>query len=336
MKRLNEIYEPIKNDLGKIDGLIESSIRKSENSSITNIGSFLLESPGKRIRPALVLLSAKAALNHQPSAISHQLIKIASAVELIHMASLLHDDVIDHSRIRHNKPTVNSKWGKDVAITLGDYLYSVAFELISECNNHDIVRCISSATRTMCEGELIQVCERDNLALLKERYFIIVKKKTASLFAASCQTGALASESPQPIYEAMGEYGLNFGIAFQIVDDYRDLVEDKKRLGKNPGQDIGVGEMTLPVLNLLESMPVKRRKYLKKLLASRKNKNALKEIKLMLSNSDAGLKTKKAASSYITLAKEKLDILPDSVFKQSLGNLAEFLIQKAWEHPILP
>ena len=315
MALLKEIYRPIEKELNDVDTLIGSSFSKSESNSIVNIGEFLLENPGKKIRPVLVILSAKST---QSQVSGQKLTKIASAIELIHMASLLHDDVIDHSEVRHNKPTVNSKWGKDVAITLGDYLYAVAFELISECGNSDIIHCISSAAKTMCEGELIQVCERDNLDLLKERYIVIVKKKTASLFAASCQTGALISKSPEPLKKALKEYGMNFGIAFQIVDDYLDLVGEEKRLGKNPGQDIGLGEMTLPVLNLLGSMPANKRGTLKTLLASREDKEKLKEIKSMLFNSKASLKTKEAVSSYITLAQEKLNILPHSTYKESL------------------
>lgn len=325
MTELKEIYKPIEKDLKKVNGIIRSSFKKSGNRSITDLGNFLLESPGKRIRPALAILSAKATLADTRETLRHQLIEIASALELIHMASLLHDDVIDHSHTRHNKPTINSKWGRDVAITLGDYLYSVAFELIAECGNRDIIQCISAATKAMCEGELIQVCERDNLDLLKKRYIVIVRKKTASLFAASCQTGALISNSSKPLYGALASYGLNFGIAFQIVDDYLDLTGEEKNLGKKPGQDIKVGEMTLPLLNLLESMPVNKRKNFKALLASGKDKEALKKIKSMLFTSGAVLKTKEAVSSYITKACEKLNIISNSAYKESLLSLANFI-----------
>ena len=154
MANLTDIYDPIKDDLKNVDDLIRASFEKSENKSIVNMGRFLLETPGKRIRPALAILSAKSI---EQGSSGDKLAKIASAIELVHMASLLHDDVIDHSYLRHSKPTINSKWGKDVAITLGDYLYSVAFELISECGNSDIVRCMTSAAKEMCEGELMQV-----------------------------------------------------------------------------------------------------------------------------------------------------------------------------------
>lgn len=321
MKILKDIYKPIEKDLEKVSDLIGGSFRNAKNRPIAHMGKFLLGSPGKRLRPALVILSAKAI---RPSASGKKLIRIASAVELIHMASLLHDDVIDHSSTRHNKPTVNSKWGGDAAIALGGYLYSAALELISECGDRDIIRCINSATKTMCEGELIQVCERNNPDLLKERYFVIVKKKTAGLFAASCRTGAIISKGVRPFSDALTEYGLNFGIAFQIADDYLDLVEEEKKLGKKPGQDIGMGEMTLPVLNLLESAPESKRETLKKLFTGRSDKNRLKKIRSMLFNSEAGRKTKEAISAYSTKAREKLGVLPDSKYKKSLSSLIDF------------
>ena len=190
--RLEEIYRPIKNELTEIERMIRFSIEASGNASVLKMGGYLLRSGGKRLRPALVTLSARATLGGGVSAVSKQVIKIASAVELIHLASLIHDDVIDHSEVRHNKPTVNAKWGDDVAVVLGDYLYSIGFDLISSCRSADILNCISQSTRMMCEGELIQVCERDNLGILKERYITIVKNKTANLFAACCQAGVLA------------------------------------------------------------------------------------------------------------------------------------------------
>jgi len=259
MQRLNQIYRPIFGELKEVCNLIRASFKNSGNASIAELGDFLMASPGKRIRPALVILSAKIARSRYSPATEKQLVKVASATELIHMASLLHDDVIDHSRIRHNKPTINSKRGRDVAIAFGDYLYSMAFELISECGNPDIVRCMSLATKEMCEGELTQVCERDNLDLLKRQYLIIIKKKTAALFAASCQAGGLLFSAQKPLQKALKGYGLHFGIAFQIIDDYMDLSGEQVVLGKMPGQDLEAGEMTLPFLNLLNSVTVRER-----------------------------------------------------------------------------
>ncbi|MFH1593838.1 MAG: polyprenyl synthetase family protein [Candidatus Omnitrophota bacterium] len=330
MNELKTIYEPIARELGKVNSLIRHPFRKSRPGSIYDLGTFLLASPGKRIRPALTILSAKATLNGEPTTVNHQLTRIAACVELIHMASLLHDDVIDHSHLRHNKPTINSTRGKDIAIALGDYLYSVAFELISECGNADIIHCVSCATKEMCEGELIQVCERENLDLLKERYIIIVKKKTASLFAASCQTGALISKGPLSFFNALKEYGINFGIAFQIVDDFLDLVGDEKSLGKKPGQDLNVGEMTLPVLNLLEAVPANERKDLRRLLSLRRDKKVLLKIRSTLFETDAARKTEDTVSHYLRRARKRLDILPDSTYKESLIALTGFLLKRGF------
>ena len=287
-----------------------------------------MNTPGKRLRPALVILSAKAANSFQPSAVSHQLIKIASAIELIHTASLIHDDVIDHSDRRHNHQTVNSLWGEDVSITLGDYLYTLAFELISGCANPDILGCISQAAKAMCEGELLQVLERDNLSLLKEKYMLIIKQKTASLFAASCQAGAIASNSSRSVRKALADYGMNFGIAFQMIDDCLDLMGQGESLGKAPGQDIRMGEVTLPLLNLLKSVSPSQRQRLKKLLKS-KDDGCLEKIRRELNNSNALEAAREISQGYLDLAKERLKVLANSPARECLFGLGDYLFKRA-------
>lgn len=331
---LNQIYRPIEEELHYVEKILETSLKESNNESILKLNHFLLESPGKRLRPALMILSTKATLrqnsryiNHKLSTINPQLAKIASAIELIHMASLIHDDVIDQADLRHHRPTVNSKWGEDVSIALGDYLYALAFPLISNCTNTDVLDCISSATKAMCEGELIQVVERDNLSLLKERYYLIVKKKTASLFVASCQVGAMLSNCPASLRIAFKEYGLNFGIAFQIIDDCLDLIGKEKNLGKSPGRDFKMGELTLPVLNLLALS--KDRNRLMTLIRQPQKEVSFKEIRQEFIDSKASLKTKEDISFYIQGAKKKLKVLWDSEYRDSLEGLADFIQQRA-------
>lgn len=324
---LNQIYRPIEKELKGVEEVLESSLERSKNQSILKLNSFLLESRGKRIRPALAILSARASMSYPPRALSHQLIKVASAIELIHMASLVHDDVIDHSHLRHHRPTINSKLGGDVSIALGDYLYSVAFELISDCGNSDIIRCISSATKAMCEGELLQVCERDNLDLLKERYFVIVKKKTASLFAASCQAGALVSNPEKSLLHNLKEYGLNFGIAFQIIDDCLDLIGREEILGKTTGADLKAGELTLPVLYLFDKTNVKGFQEIKKLLSlCRQDKDVFNELRKRLASSSAILKAEEEARFYTEKAKGQLKHLNESPLKRSLLDLADCVV----------
>ena len=322
--RLEEIYRPIKQDLIELERVLSMSLKESRHKSTLGISNYLLDTKGKRLRPAMLILSAKAGPNLKGS--NSQFVKIAAAIELIHMASLVHDDVIDHARFRHNKPTVNSKWGSDVSIALGDYLYSIAFELISKSRDADILECISSATKSMCEGELVQVCERDNLDLLKERYIVTVKKKTAALFAASCRAGAMVSRAKKPVQSALKEYGLNCGIAFQIADDCLDLIGTMKDLGKSPGTDFKMGELTLPVLNLFSCSKDKNR--IMSLIKQAQRKEAFKEIKRSFINSDALLKTKKDISLYVQKAKENLKFCRDSEYRSSLEGLADFINER--------
>jgi len=326
--QLKEIYQPIRKELKEVERTLEKSLSRARSGSILKVNRFVLNTPGKRLRPALVILSAKAANSFQPSAVSRQLIKIASAIELIHTASLIHDDVIDHSDRRHNHQTVNSLWGEDVSITLGDYLYTLAFELISGCANPDILGCISQAAKAMCEGELLQVLERDNLSLLKEKYMLIIKQKTASLFAASCQAGAIASNSSRSVRKALADYGMNFGIAFQMIDDCLDLMGQGESLGKAPGQDIRMGEVTLPLLNLLKSVSPSQRQRLKKLLKS-KDDDCLEKIRQELDNSNALEAARSISQGYLDLAKERLKVLANSPARESLFGLGDYLFKRA-------
>jgi len=336
--QLKEIYQPIQKELSDVEQMLRCSLGASKYESILEITNYLLDAKGKRIRPALIIISTKASrrasasqrsllqLRLKKGAVNIQLTKIAAAIELVHMASLIHDDIIDHASLRHNKPTVNYKWGNDVSIALGDYLYAVAFELISACGNSDILECISSATKGMCEGELVQVCERDNLNLLKQRYLVMVQKKTAALFAASCHVGAMLVNSNRDIQEALKGYGLNFGIAFQIVDDCLDLVSRKKELGKSPGADFKMGELTLPVLHLLSQ--TKDKNAVLSLLKQPDRQSAFLTLKKRFINSEALLKTKEDIRHYIQKAKESLDAISDSSFKRSLIALVDFLMER--------
>lgn len=324
MKELSSIYRPIEKELKEVNRVLESSLSNTRQASILELNRFLLESPGKRLRPALVILSAKVASTRHSPLTTHQLTKIASSIELIHLASLIHDDVIDHAPLRHNKPSVNYKWGQDVAIALGDYLYSQAFALIASCKNTEVLSCLSQAMAAMCEGELIQVKERDNVKLKKRQYLVIIKKKTASLMASCCRAG-VASVKGEFIYkQALTNYGLNFGIAFQVMDDYLDLTSSTEKLGKQAGLDLTVGELTLPFLFLNNDER-------KKLLAQ--NKNPLKDlysIRQSLDRLGVLTKTTQFIDTYIAKAKESLRACQDSEYKDSLENLADFILNRGF------
>lgn len=323
---LDKIYQPIADDLEKVERFLNISVKESKNQSIHQISNSLLESGGKRLRPALVILSEKAASAGKSSHCSHdELIKLAAAMELIHMASLIHDDVLDGATMRRNKPSINARLGDNVSIVFGDYIYSKAFELIGQCRNSDVFECICQAIHVMCEGELIQVCQRGNVDLSKDNYITIVRKKTATLFAACCQAGAIIGAHSQGVQTILKEFGMNFGIAFQIIDDCKDMVSEERVLGKHPGQDVAAGDMTLPLLDLLEVVGTTGRSEIKKILESVTDKNSLEKIRKMFVRTNALDSTQKTALYYIDCAKYKLNELKDSDYKSSLGYLTDYI-----------
>jgi octaprenyl-diphosphate synthase len=325
---LDQIYQPIADDLKKVERFLEVSVKESKNQSIRQMSNSLLESGGKRLRPALVILSEKAASAGKKDSCDYdELIRLATAVELIHMASLIHDDVLDGATLRRSKPSINAKLGDDISIVLGDYIYSKAFELIGKCRNPDVFECISQAIYVMCEGELIQVCQRDNLNLSKDNYITIVRKKTASLFAASCHCGTILGNHSQAIQATLEKFGLNFGIAFQIIDDCRDIVSEERSLGKHPCQDMAVGDMTLPLLNLLDVVGPTGRQEIKRILESSTDKHNLKKIRQIFVESGALGSTQKTALYYIDRAKHELNELENSDYKRSLDYLTDYITQ---------
>lgn len=325
---LGRIYQPIAGDMAEVERLLSSSIRESRERSILSMSDFLLKSPGKRTRPALVILSERAASAGKEDSCNHdELITIAAAVELIHTASLIHDDVLDGAGMRHNKPSINAKWGSKVSIALGDYIYSKAFDLIGKCKRPDVFACISEAIYVMCEGELAHICNRGNLDLSKESYNVIIKKKTASLFAACCHAGGIIGNHTPSVQAVLRDFGFNFGLAFQIIDDCRDIVSGEKTLGKHPGQDVITGEMTLPLLNLAESLSKSERIRFTNMLSGRIDERTLEKIREIFVNSDAHELTQRKAFSYISRAKRRLAKLKNSDYKRSMNLLADYIAQ---------
>jgi len=328
---LEEIYQPIEDDLKMVEEFMGHTLSESANGSIRTMSRFVLESPGKRMRPALVILSEKAAsAGRKKTCENGRLTEIATAMELIHMASLIHDDVLDDAAKRHNMPTINAQYGDDISIVLGDYIYSKAFQLVGNCGNPDIFSCVSEAIYAMCEGELIHVCQRRNLELSKDNYIVIAKKKTASLFAACCHAGTIIGNHGRPVQTALKEFGLNFGVAFQLVDDCRDVISEETELGKRPGQDVLVGDITLPLLALSDSVGTVQREEIKTMLGSANNKDNLKRLRTMLVGSDAMSRTQDVITSYLTNARQQLDTLADSVYKESLSQLVDHTTQKTF------
>src|SRR3989339_121739 len=318
--KFSEIYRPINKGLSKVEEILLRAPRNESFSGVAELGNFILKNKGKRLRPATALLFSGASSVGRPFKAGRTLLNTAAAIELIHAASLVHDDVIDDSSLRHNKLTVNSKWGNELAIVLGDYLYCAAFDIIADGGlNERVMRRIIHATRLMCEGEVLQIHERENSTLLKERYISIIEKKTASLFELSCRCGVMLSKGSKAREEAAAAFGLNFGIAFQMTDDYLDIASGQSSLGKTPGLDFKKGELTLPFLNLAAQS--EQRNKIRKLIKSSESRSAFLELRRLFLNSPANDMTRNEILGYIRKARKSLDAFEGSPFKKSLYDI---------------
>ncbi|MBI3013081.1 MAG: polyprenyl synthetase family protein [Elusimicrobia bacterium] len=228
------------------------TIGQESEGILKDSSRYVLAGGGKRLRSALVLFSASLA--SQPTA-EDSILDVAASMELIHAATLVHDDIIDHAVLRRLKPPVNLQFGEDVAVLLGDFLYSKAFRMVASVGDQEITANLSCATQEMCEGELDQLKNRYRYDLSSEEYFSFIRRKTASLIAACSHAGARLAKLPAPQVHALSEFGLNLGLSYQIVDDLLDVIGSENKLGKTLRTDTGNGKMTLPMILLQSALP---------------------------------------------------------------------------------
>ncbi len=215
---------------------------------VAEFAKYALENQGKQLRPLLVGLSAKST-----GGTNEQHVKVAIIIEMIHLATLVHDDIMDHADIRRSRPTLASRWGSEIAVMLGDCLFAHALKLASEFPTVDVCRVVSESTRTVCSGEIIQNFRKTRVQGARERYFRVIRMKTAELFALSCDQGAFHNEAPMEVREKLKTFGMSFGTAYQIFDDLLDLFGSENSVGKSLGTDLLTGKLTLPIIHILES-----------------------------------------------------------------------------------
>jgi octaprenyl-diphosphate synthase len=287
------------------------------------VGQHILGSHGKHLRPALLLFSAEAALPLGQKAPRARLGKLAASVELLHVASLVHDDFIDGARQRRNLPTVNAKWGGAISVAVGDYLYASAMRLTLEAGTTEIMHCFARAIQQIAEGEMLQILNRGNEKLSRRLYLDIIRKKTAALFAASCRTGALAVGADARAAGALESFGRSFGMAFQILDDLRDLDSEGGDLGKHRFQDVIAGDMTLPLLELFRRIPRKESRRLVSRLLSEKKGETGPSLRETLERTGVSDSIRVRASGYRTRARKALCAVPESPSRHSLEDLLE-------------
>ncbi|MGB2814937.1 MAG: polyprenyl synthetase family protein [Dehalococcoidales bacterium] len=317
---LNGIYQSIQDDLAQVKEYLRSII-KVDFPWLSEQLDYVVGGGGKGIRPALTLLSGKFyQYNLQ------YLMPMAGSVELMHTATLIHDDAIDKSVSRRGRATIYKLWGEEPAILLGDYLFAKAGEFVADTHNPRVIKLFSQTLATISSGELNQFFSAYNLKQTREQYFKKISGKTASLFSLSTSSGAILSEAPEKSVKTLGDYGHHLGIAFQIVDDILDFIGTEEELGKPVGSDLTQGTLTLPAMLLLERYPednpVKRR------FENRDDQDNIKQAIEMIRNSPIVDECYIVASEYSARACQDLNELPENSSREALFELAKYVVAR--------
>jgi len=289
---------------------------------VEKIGHYIVESGGKRLRPLLVLLSANACgykgQHHIP---------LAAIVEFIHTATLLHDDVVDNSDLRRGKDTANARWGNAPSVLVGDFLYSRAFQVMVEIGSMDVMHVISNATNVIAEGEVLQLLNCKNPDTTEDAYMQVIIGKTATLFEAATETGAILADATAAERDALRLYGRHLGIAFQLVDDLMDYLSSAEEMGKNVGDDLAEGKPTLPLIQAMKAGTDEERQLIRQCI----RKGGLDDLQPILDivqRTGAIDYTRAAAQRAAASACEALEALPASSFKNTLLQLAEMAVNR--------
>lgn len=240
------VFQTVASDFDAVNTTIHEHLA-SRVPMVEKVAEYIIDSGGKRLRPMLVLLSGglKGAISNQ-----HHL--LAAIIEFLHTATLLHDDVVDKSDMRRGRPTANANWGNEPSVLVGDFLYARSFEMLVALGNLDVMNSLAHATRVIAEGEVLQLTNVKNPNTSEEQYMEVIRGKTAILFQASAETSAIISGYEKADVKALAEYGLNLGLAFQLIDDVLDYAGDAAELGKNVGDDLAEGKPTLPLIHAME------------------------------------------------------------------------------------
>ena len=328
--RINNSYSDLKNSVEEKLVLVEEKIKSKLSSKVSLVDemtSYHLRTGGKRLRALLTLGAAKICGYSKGS----RDVNLAACVELIHAATLMHDDVIDNSEIRRGKKTLNSIWGNQSSILVGDYLLSRCFEMMVEDGNLEILKLLSSTSAEISQGEVLQLQHKGEIDMLEETYLKIITAKTASLFAAATKVGSILSSKENKIKEALEFYGKNLGLTFQIADDTLDYNSELKFFGKKIGNDFYEGKVTLPIILLYQKSDPNEKSELKKIFEkNERNEEELKKVLMMIKNYNIISDCYKKAEFFINLASNSLSIFDESKEKEILKNLTSFSLERSY------
>jgi octaprenyl-diphosphate synthase len=317
-----DLFVPIARELEEVERILARAV-ENPRPGIARLVDHVGHYRGKRLRPALLLLVGRACGRLTPA---HPV--LGAVVELIHTATLVHDDVLDEAAVRRHVPTVNANWGNLNSILLGDYLFSHAYHLAAGLRDPEVTLILAETTTRVCEGELCQGLERGNLALTEADYLDIIDGKTAALLSCCSRLGALVAGADAGVVEGMARYGRWLGLAFQIADDLLDLVGEEKVTGKSLGTDVEQQKLTLPLIRLLERAPAAQAGRLRQLLSSAGN-HKREALRPYLDASDALDYARRRADEFAARARKELACLPPSVCRDLLETVCERVVHRS-------
>jgi octaprenyl-diphosphate synthase len=318
--KLDTLYGPVHQDLNLVEKAIDA-LRDLDFQPMAEMMDLVLAARGKRLRPALSLLAGKFG-RYRPDL----LIPLAASIELLHTATLVHDDVIDNATTRRGRPTANSMLHNTTTVMLGDYMFAHAANFAARTGNIRVIRLFSQTVMTIARGEIGQDMTAYDTRQTVRQYLERIGGKTASLFAAACQGGALLAEASENRVEALKDYGYNLGMAFQIVDDILDFVGDEQEMGKPVGSDLSQGTLTLPSLLLLDRHP--KNNPIRKLFARRRRQEYLSQAVEMIRQSDIPRESYQIAESFAKEAEEALTALPKNSARRTLRDIVRYVLER--------
>jgi len=320
---ITDVFETYREDLAQVEEQIQLSL-DSKAVLVRQVGNYLLQGGGKRIRPLLLVISANLSGGSGNAAML-----LAGAVEFIHTASLLHDDVVDGAGIRRGRASANNIWGNQASILVGDYLYSKALYQAVRLENQRIMDTLSDATRVMSEGEILQLLKTGNLDTTEAEYIEVIEAKTAVLISAACRLGAILGRLPEDKEEALAGYGMDVGLAFQLLDDALDYTAQQDRLGKSLGKDLGEGKLTLPLIHLLSNSTPDESAKIREIIETQSHKKSdLENITSLMDKYRSIEYSMGRALSYIERAKGRLAVFSPSPHKDALAAVADYVVER--------
>lgn len=321
---MQSVLNLIDDDLKRVERQFRKDL-ESDVHLIKKVGEYVLSSGGKRIRPALLLLSARLCGYEGEKAVP-----LASVIEFIHTATLLHDDVVDRATLRRGLAAANVLWGNEASVLVGDFLFSKSFSLMVDVGNIEILRVLSKATTVIAEGEVMQLLCTGELDLTEERYINVVRSKTAVLMSAACEAGAILGDASQEKQTTLSDFGMSLGMAFQLMDDTLDYIATEEEFGKSIGHDLEEGKITLPLIHALRNCSDTERDSIARVIA--KDEMTLEDFRKVSSlvKCSGGIDyTLYLAQKYIEECGAHLNLFENSPVREALLNLAEYVVTRS-------